>query len=51
MNARTLWSRILKIVGGFAMLVGTLDLLEGNEHCVAGGACHSRPDGEPWGNV
>jgi len=30
MNARTLWSRILTIVGGLAMLLGTLDPLEGS---------------------
>jgi hypothetical protein len=30
MNARTLWSRILKIVGGIAMALGTLDPLEGS---------------------
>ena len=30
MNARTLWSRILKVVGGIAMLLGTLDPLEGS---------------------
>jgi purine-cytosine permease-like protein len=30
MNSRTLWSRILKVVGGIAMLVGTLDPLEGS---------------------
>ena len=30
MNSRMLWSRILKVVGGIAMLVGTLDPLEGS---------------------
>ena len=30
MNARLLWSRILKVVGGIAMLLGTLDPLEGS---------------------
>ncbi len=30
MNARMLWSRILVIVGGIAMLLGTLDPLEGS---------------------
>jgi len=30
MNSRTLWSRILKILGYIAMLVGTLDPLEGS---------------------
>ena len=30
MNARMLWPRILKIVGGIAMLLGTLDPLEGS---------------------
>ena len=30
MNARTLWSRILKAAGGIAMLVGTVDPLEGS---------------------
>ena len=30
MNARILWSRILKVVGGIAMLLGTLDPLEGS---------------------
>jgi len=30
MNARMLWSRILAVVGGIAMLLGTLDPLEGS---------------------
>ena len=30
MNASTLWSRILKVVGCVAMLLGTLDPLEGS---------------------
>jgi hypothetical protein len=30
MNARKLWSRILIFVGGIAMLLGTLDPLEGS---------------------
>jgi hypothetical protein len=30
MNSRMLWSRILKVVGGIAMMVGTLDPLEGS---------------------
>ncbi len=30
MKSRTLWSRILKVVGGIAMLLGTLDPLEGS---------------------
>lgn len=30
MNTRTFWSRILGIVGGIAMLVGSLDPLEGS---------------------
>ena len=30
MNARMLWSRILQLVGGIAMLLGTLDPLEGS---------------------
>ncbi|MCX6925055.1 MAG: hypothetical protein NT154_17855 [Verrucomicrobia bacterium] len=30
MNSRILWSRILKAVGGIAMLLGTLDPLEGS---------------------
>jgi hypothetical protein len=30
MNARSLWSRILIIVGSIAMLVGALDLMEGS---------------------
>ena len=30
MNSRMLWSRILKVVGGIAMLVGTLDPMEGS---------------------
>jgi hypothetical protein len=30
MNTRTLWSRILIIVGGIAMMLGTLDPLEGS---------------------
>jgi hypothetical protein len=29
MNTRTLWSRIFKVVGGIAMLLGTLDPMEG----------------------
>jgi purine-cytosine permease-like protein len=30
MNARTLWARILTVVGGIAMLLGTVDPLEGS---------------------
>src|SRR5690348_748095 len=30
MNSRMLWSRILKVGGGIAMLLGTLDPLEGS---------------------
>ena len=30
MNARMLWSRVLVIVGGIAMMLGTLDPLEGS---------------------
>ena len=30
MNSRMFWSRILKVVGGIAMLLGTLDPLEGS---------------------
>jgi hypothetical protein len=30
MNSRMLWSRTLKVVGGIAMLLGTLDPLEGS---------------------
>jgi purine-cytosine permease-like protein len=30
MNSRMLWSRILKVVGGLAMLLGTLDPMEGS---------------------
>ena len=30
MNSRMLWSRILKVVGGIAMLLGTLDPMEGS---------------------
>ena len=30
MNSQMLWSRILKVVGGIAMLLGTLDPLEGS---------------------
>jgi hypothetical protein len=30
MNSRILWSRILKLVGGLAMLLGILDPLEGS---------------------
>jgi hypothetical protein len=30
MNARRLWSRILAVVGGIAMMLGTLDPLEGS---------------------
>ena len=30
MNLRMLWSRILKVVGALAMLLGTLDPLEGS---------------------
>jgi hypothetical protein len=30
MNTRLLWSRILKVVGGMAMLLGTFDPLEGS---------------------
>jgi purine-cytosine permease-like protein len=38
MNARRLWSRILVIVGGIAMLVGALDPLEGSVVILAGSA-------------
>ena len=37
MNARTLWSRILKVVGSIAMLLGTLDPLEGSLLILPGG--------------
>ena len=30
MNSKLLWSRILKVVGGIAMLLGSLDPLEGS---------------------
>ncbi|MCX6923722.1 MAG: hypothetical protein NT154_11020 [Verrucomicrobia bacterium] len=30
MNSRMLWSRILKVVGSIAMMLGTLDPLEGS---------------------
>lgn len=30
MNARMIWSRILKVVGGIAMMVGALDPMEGS---------------------
>src|SRR5262245_60615081 len=30
MNSRMLWSRILKVVGAVAMLVGTIDPMEGS---------------------
>ncbi len=36
MNSRSLWSRILKVVGGIAMLLGTLDPLEGSVLLLAG---------------
>jgi cystathionine beta-lyase family protein involved in aluminum resistance len=36
MNARVLGSRILKVVGGLAMLLGTLDPLEGSLLILAG---------------
>jgi len=38
MNTRTLWSRILKIVGGIAMMLGTLDPLEGSLLILPGSA-------------
>ena len=38
MNTRSLWSRILIIVGSFAMLVGVLDPLEGSVVILAGSA-------------
>ena len=37
MNSRMLWSRILKVVGGIAMLLGTLDPLEGSLLILPGG--------------
>lgn len=37
MNPRQLWSRILVIVGGCAMLVGSLDPLEGSIAILIGG--------------
>ncbi len=30
MNSRVFWSRILKVVGGIAMMLGTLDPMEGS---------------------
>jgi hypothetical protein len=36
MNARTLWSRILRVVGGLAMMLGTLDPLEGSVFILLG---------------
>jgi hypothetical protein len=36
MNARSLWSRILVIVGSIAMLVGVLDPMEGSVVILAG---------------
>lgn len=36
MNGRTLWSRILVIVGAIAMLVGTVDPLEGSPLILSG---------------
>lgn len=38
MDARTLWSRILVIVGGAAMLVGAIDPLEGSVLILPGSA-------------
>ena len=39
MNSRMLWSRILKIVGCVAMMVGTLDPMEGSMLILPGSAC------------
>ena len=36
MNSRSLWSRILQVIGGIAMLLGTLDPLEGSVVILAG---------------
>ena len=36
MNAHMLWPRILKVVGGIAMLLGTLDPMEGSLLILAG---------------
>jgi hypothetical protein len=36
MNSRLLWSRILKVVGGLAMLLGTLDPMEGSPFILLG---------------
>jgi purine-cytosine permease-like protein len=36
MNSRTLWSRVLKVVGGIAMMVGTLDPMEGSRLILPG---------------
>jgi hypothetical protein len=50
MNSRMLSSRILKVVGGIAMLLGTLDPLEGSllilpgSGLVALGVCFGRKD-------
>ena len=38
MNTRSLWSRILVIVGGIAMLLGAIDPLEGSVVILAGSA-------------
>ena len=37
MNSPCHWSRILKVVGGLAMLLGTLDPLEGSVLILGGG--------------
>ncbi|HTX79579.1 MAG TPA: hypothetical protein VMC62_07925 [Longilinea sp.] len=38
MNSRSLWSRILVIVGGIGMLLGAIDPLEGSVVILAGSA-------------
>jgi hypothetical protein len=39
MNARMLWSRILKVVGGIAVLVGTIGPIEGSLLILPGSGC------------
>jgi hypothetical protein len=39
MNSRMLWSLILKVVGGIAMLLGTLDPMEGSVLILPGIGC------------
>jgi hypothetical protein len=49
MNARMLWSRILVVVGGIAMLLGAIDPLEGSLIILIGSVLIAVGVGLMWG--